>query len=217
MALTGIRGATTVDVNNKENIWSAAQLLMTKLMSANRLKCEQIGAALEIPQDILLKKFQSSYSASRGALLEAWKSFRTYRQWFVSDFCDPVYGLWMYEAVARGRIRAPGFFQDPAIRQAWLGVQWVGPAQGQIDPLKEINAEILACQHGFSTGEDSALRINGSDFDANIDRLRREAADLAAVQADWKAWNSGQGDGDGEDKETYDSDDDTDDETLAGD
>ena len=46
MALTGIRGATTVDVNNKENIWSAAQLLMTKLMSANRLKCEQIGAAI---------------------------------------------------------------------------------------------------------------------------------------------------------------------------
>ena len=136
--------------------------------------CAQIGAALEIPKDILLKQFNASYSASRGALLEAWKSFKTYRQWFVNDFCNPVYELFMYEAVATERIKAPGFFYDPAIRAAWLSVQWIGPAQGQLDPVKEINAEILACQNGFSTHEDSALRINGSDFNANVERLSRE-------------------------------------------
>ncbi|MFQ9465310.1 MAG: phage portal protein [Gallintestinimicrobium sp.] len=37
--------------------------------------CVQMGAALEIPHDILMKEFNSSYSASRGALLEAWKAF----------------------------------------------------------------------------------------------------------------------------------------------
>lgn len=56
--------------------------------------CTQIGAALEIPRDILMKDFNASYSASRGALLEAWKSFRMYRGWFVDDFCDPVYAVW---------------------------------------------------------------------------------------------------------------------------
>lgn len=50
--------------------------------------CGQIGAALEIPRDILMKEFNSSYSASRGALLEAWKAFRMYRKWFVDDFCS---------------------------------------------------------------------------------------------------------------------------------
>lgn len=140
--------------------------------------CAQIGAALEIPKDILLKQFNESYSASRGALLEAWKSFKTYRQWFVNDFCNPAYELWMSEAVASGRIYAPGFFQDPAVRAAWLQTQWIGPAQGQLDPVKEINAEILACQNGFSTHEDSALRINGSDFNANVERLSSERAML---------------------------------------
>lgn len=46
MALRGIRGATTVDANDKEAIWHAAQLLMTKIMSENQLNFEQIGAAI---------------------------------------------------------------------------------------------------------------------------------------------------------------------------
>ena len=46
MALRGIRGATTVETNTKEEIWHAAQLLMTKIMSANQLNFDQIGAAI---------------------------------------------------------------------------------------------------------------------------------------------------------------------------
>lgn len=137
--------------------------------------CTQVGASLEIPKDILLKSFNASYSASRGALLEAWKSFRMYRTWFVNDFCNPVYELWLSEAVAKGRVNAPGFFTDPAVRAAWLSCQWIGPSQGQLDPVKEINAEILACENGFSTREDSALRINGSDFTSNVEQLARES------------------------------------------
>lgn len=136
--------------------------------------CTQIGAALEIPRELLLKQFTASYSASRGALLEAWKSFRTYRSWFVNDFCAPAYELWMDEAVSLGRIPAPGFFSDPAVRAAWLKTQWIGPSSGQLDPVKEVQAEILACQNGFSTYEDSTLRLNGSDFDANVARLEQE-------------------------------------------
>ena len=136
----------------------------------------QIGAALELPHDLIMKAFNSSYSASRGALLEAWKSFNMRRRWFVNDFCNPVYELWMTEAVALGRISAPGFFADPATRAAWLKAQWIGPSQGMLDPTKEIDAEAKACENGFSTYADSALRLNGSDFDANIEQLAREKA-----------------------------------------
>ena len=45
-----------------------------------------------------------------------------------------------------------------------------------LDPTKEIQAEALACQNGFSTHADSALRLNGSDFDSNIEQLAREKA-----------------------------------------
>lgn len=136
--------------------------------------CTQIGAALEIPVDLLLKEFNSSYSASRAALLEAWKSFKMYRDWFTSDFCEPIYKIWLSEAVARGRIPAPGFFTDPRVKAAWLGSEWIGPSQGQLDPVKEITAEIMAVEQGFSTNEDSTIRLNGGDWNANINKLERE-------------------------------------------
>ncbi|MCM1040433.1 MAG: phage portal protein [Ruminococcus sp.] len=143
--------------------------------------CSQIGAALEIPSDLLIKKFGASYSASRAALLEAWKSFKMYRKWFTSDFCDPVYEMWLSEAVARGRINAPGFFEDPLLREAWLGCEWIGPSQGQLDPVKEVNAEILAIHHGLTTHEAAAARINGSDWNANVNQLETENERLDAI------------------------------------
>lgn len=143
--------------------------------------CTQIGAALEIPRDLLLKEFNASYSASRAALLEAWKAFKMYREWFTSDFCQPIYEIWLSEAVARGRVNAPGFFNDPLIRQAWLGAEWIGPSQGQLDPVKEVTAEIMAISEGFSTREDSAVRLNGSDWNSNIDQLISEAEKMSQI------------------------------------
>lgn len=140
---------------------------------------EEIGAALEVPVDLLLKEFNSSYSASRAALMEAWKAFRMRRAWFIDDFCNPVWEIWMSEAVALGRVQAPGFFDDPAVRKAYLKCEWIGPSQGQLDPTKEINAEIQAIQQGLTTREAAAIRFNGSDWDANVERLTYENAQLA--------------------------------------
>lgn len=146
--------------------------------------CTQIGAAFEIPADLLLKKFNASYSASRAALMEAWKAFRMRRQWLTDDFCRPIYEVWMSEAVARGRIYAPGFFDNPAIRAAYLGSEWLGPSQGQLDPVKEITAEILACSEGYSTHEQSTIRLNGGQWDANVEQLLRENEKLGGQSPD---------------------------------
>lgn len=133
--------------------------------------CEQIGASLEIPADLLMMSFNSSYSASRAALLEAWKSFRMRRKWLTDDFCKPIYEIWLTEAVARGRISAPAFLTDPIIRQAYLASEWIGPSQGQLDPTKEVQAAVMAIENGLSTHEAEAIKLNGSEYAANIDRL----------------------------------------------
>jgi lambda family phage portal protein len=137
-----------------------------------------IGAALEIPYELLLKSFQSSYSASRAALLEAWKMFRMRRTWTAKEFCQPVYEEWLAEAVALGRIHAPGFFNDPAIRKAWCAAEWNGPAPGQLDPVKEANASKLRVEQGLSTREREAIETNGSDFWTNVQQLVVENEEL---------------------------------------
>lgn len=127
----------------------------------------QIGAALGLPYEVLVKQFNASYSASRASLLEAWKSFRTWRFWFVGAFCRPVYESWLEEAVARGRIFAPGFFDDPMLRKAYCGAVWNGPCQGQINPVQEVTAAKIRVEEGFSTRTQETAELTGGDWDRN--------------------------------------------------
>ena len=136
--------------------------------------CKEIGAALEIPYDTLLKEFNASYSASRAALMEAWEAFHGRRVMLVDMFCQPLYEIWLSEAVAIGRIKAPGFFTDPRIRAAWCRAQWLGPVQGQLDPTKEVKADILAVAHGFKTHQQVTREYGGGDWHENVEQLKLE-------------------------------------------
>lgn len=149
-----------------------------------KVLCKEIGAALNIPYDVLLKEFNASYSASRAALMEAWESFRMRRAMLVERFCQPVYETWLAEAVALGRISAPGFFTDPVIRAAWCKAEWLGPVQGQLDPTKEVKADILAVQHGFKTHEQVTREYGGGDWLENVERLKEENKLLADAGTD---------------------------------
>lgn len=135
---------------------------------------KQVGAALNIPSEVLTKAFTSSYSASRAALLQAWDEFKARRVWFSRDFCQPVYEAWLTEAVATGRIDAPGFFDDPLIRNAWCNAEWFGPAMSILDPMKDVTGSHLRVLYGLSTREREAAEMTGSDYEDNLAQLAYE-------------------------------------------
>lgn len=137
---------------------------------------KQVGMALELPFEILIKHFSSSYSASRAALLEAWKMFRVKRSFIISNFCQPAYEEFLTEAVIKGRVNAPGFLSDPAIRAAYCSAQWVGPTPGQLDPGKEYDAANKAVEYGFSSRTRATAELNGQDFESVIKEKAREEA-----------------------------------------
>ena len=126
----------------------------------------------------------SSFTASRGALLEAWKMFRMYRNWLADDFCQPIYEEWFAEAVAKGRIPAPGFFADPIIQKAYCAAEWNGPAQGLLNPVQEVEAAEKRVVNGFSTRDREAMEMNGSDFYRNAAQRKREEKLLREVNED---------------------------------
>lgn len=144
--------------------------------------CQQIGASLEIPYELLVKRFTASYSASRGALEEAWKMFRMYRTWLANDFCQPIYEEWLAEAVAKGRIKAPGFFTDPVRHKAYCKSQWNGPARGLLNPVQEVSAAEKKVQNGFSTRAQETMEMTGGDFYSNCDQLKQEETKLKEVK-----------------------------------
>jgi lambda family phage portal protein len=143
---------------------------------------KQIGAALEIPPEVMLKQFSTSYSAARGALNEFWRSCQMQREWFSGDFCQPIYEQWFAEAVARGRINAPGFFDDPAVRKAYTECVWNGPARTNLNPVQEVSAAVQRVEAGFSTADEETAQMTGGSYSTNIRQRKIEAAQMREVK-----------------------------------
>lgn len=133
--------------------------------------CKQIGIALDLPFEVLMKSFNASYSASRASLEMAWQMFRKRRSWLAWKFCQPVYEWVITEAVASGRLQAPGYFADPLIREAWLGSEWIGPSRIQLDPQKEAAADLIDLGMGTKTREQIIQERTGGSFMAKHDQL----------------------------------------------
>ena len=136
----------------------------------------EIAISLNIPKEILVKEFGRSYSASRGAIGEAFKYFLELRNNFAAEFCQPIYERWLFEEVAEGRIKAPGFLNDSIIRRLWCSARWVGPAKGMLDENKEATAAEKRISIGISTKKKEAINYDGSRIEDVYAQRAREAA-----------------------------------------
>lgn len=135
----------------------------------------EIAAGLEIPPEVVLKQFTKNFSSARGSLNEFWRTCGMMRDWFADDFCQPIYEAFFAEAVARGRIKAPGFFADPAIRKAYTDCKWNGPSRTALNPSQEVEAAIKRVDAGFSTAEEETAQLTGGDYNRNIRKRVIEA------------------------------------------
>lgn len=136
--------------------------------------CRQVGVALGIPYELLLMHFAASFSASRGALELAFKTSLVEQAWFIRTVLDQVREWQFTEMVAAGRFDAPGFFDDPIRRAAWLGRVWVGPTRVQINPQVEANADQTDIEMGAKTLEQVMTERTGGDFDTKSAQILRE-------------------------------------------
>lgn len=129
-----------------------------------------IGAGLNMPYELVLKDFsKTNYSSARAALMEAWRTFTAIRHWLIEQWATPVYELWLEEAVSKGEVDAPDFYEN---RDAYTGCKWIGPGRGWIDPLKEAQASEKRLQT-TSTLEDECAE-QGRDWEEVIDQRIRE-------------------------------------------
>lgn len=141
----------------------------------------QIGMALEVPYEVLVMHFQSSYSAARGALLMAWKFYKARRDLLAKKMCQPVYELWLADEVAEGRISAPGFFSSPLVRASWSKCLWTGDGPGSIDPGKEVDAAQKRVEMGISTLEAESILHDGVDWQT---KHRQRVTEVSARRRD---------------------------------
>jgi lambda family phage portal protein len=132
----------------------------------------EVGAYLGIGRELLLIDFMKNFSASRAAVQTAYKRFVVERAFLVRHWCAIIQERIIEESVFLGRLPAPGF-EDPLLRQAYLGAIWTGPPQTQLDEVKSAKASTSRLANKTSTiAEETA--ILGGDFAQNVPQIQKE-------------------------------------------
>jgi len=135
----------------------------------------QIGTALGMPYELMLKDFsKTNYSSARASLLEAWRFFINRRVWLATYWAAPVFRLWLEEAVNAGLIEAPNYYQNIAY---YSRAKWIGPGRGWIDPVKEATASQMRMTSMISTLEMECAE-QGLDWNDVIEQRALEIARL---------------------------------------
>lgn len=133
-----------------------------------------IGAGLGLPVELLIKKFNASYSASKAALLDAWQHFRSERAWLVVSACQPAYETLLAEMAASGRVAMPGFFESALHRWAYTRAAWHGDSPGSINPKDEVAAYRSAIDARLMTLERAEWELWGTDWHRSFPAKVRE-------------------------------------------
>ena len=142
---------------------------------------EMMGPAVGVPYELMLQSYKNSFSASQAAMNNARSNFKVVRACLVHDFCQPVWESFMDEAVLRGWINAPGYFDNPIMRRAYTRAKWNGPGMPQLDLGKSAQNYEKLISVGFATASEATSELTGGNYYENIQERGREIA--AAIDA----------------------------------
>ncbi len=132
-----------------------------------------MAAGLNMPYELLLKDFsKTNYSSARAVLLEAWRYFQSKRRWIKDQWLDPIYEIWMEEAINAGHVQAPEYYEN---RFAYQANRWVFSGRGWVDPVKEASAAKIRMESGLSTLEQECAE-QGLDWEEVMEQRAREKA-----------------------------------------
>lgn len=148
-----------------------------------------ICSAIQVPYNIVRKKFDASYSATRGEIEEFYhKTVKVDRQLHIDQVDQPIYEHFIGDLVMAGELRWNDYFTNFETRKALSRALWAGVGQGSVDPLKDIQAAMLRVQLGISTVQNESLLANGSNWEDNIAQLAIEKKAFEDVDLDYLAF-----------------------------
>jgi lambda family phage portal protein len=114
-----------------------------------------------------------NFAASKFIDIQEWRHYTALKDWFVYDMCNPFWERFIQYAAASGSIpeMSPAIYaKNPA---QFLDVQWVGNGKQDVDPLKDMSADVMGLEGGVLTLTD-VLEKRGKDIDEHLDTLVEE-------------------------------------------
>ncbi len=133
----------------------------------------------------ILMMFTISFSASRGETAIFWTTVLRNRYAFIFQFLFPFWEYLLSWAVSAGLVSAPGFFDDPETKAAYLGSaihQFSGPRMPQLDLEKEAKGLKVLIETGLKSRRGTIEESFDSDPD-EVFRELKEEGELGLIES----------------------------------
>ncbi len=138
-----------------------------------------VSASLGLPYHLVTGDVrQANYSSLRAELVEFRRRVEQLQHGVIAhQLCRPVWARWLETAVLAGALDLPDFARS---RARYRPVNWIPPRWDWVDPLKDIQAQVLAMEAGIISRR-KVVEATGYDVE-EIDRENaadaRRAADM---------------------------------------
>jgi lambda family phage portal protein len=139
-----------------------------------------IASALGVSYEQLARDYtNTNYSSARASRGETEKHMAVRKKLVADRYATFLYSLWLEEAINQNsleclkRRKVPNFY-DGLNREAYTSCDWLGAGAGLIDPLKEVQAYVLALNNKIGTRERVIAKLYGSDWRRELRQMARE-------------------------------------------
>jgi lambda family phage portal protein len=144
----------------------------SSFLSYSEMLLRIIGAALGLPYEFLLLDFsKGSYSSSRAALLQTYRTFTSWQEWM--DRAMQRTWNWRIAKAIKAKELPPAPLDSRGISE-WYRVQWSHPEWEWVDPQNQQQSDLMAFQLGAKSHSE-ITRKRGRDTE---DVLREKARDM---------------------------------------
>lgn len=132
-----------------------------------------IASGLNVAYNSLASDLESvNYSSIRAGTLEERDTWRTLQNWFIENFCQPVFVAWLemylayvstsFSILDYGRLNQP---------------KWTARTWDWVDPLKDMKANVEGLKAGITSRTEIAAE-QGKDFEEQVEILKYEKEKL---------------------------------------
>lgn len=157
-----IEFSKSADVGSSYEIWIKQQL-------------RAVAAGMGVTYEQLTGDLHGvNYSSIRAGLIEFRRQVECLQHHvIVQQLCQPIATQWIELGVLSGVLKIPDYFHDPI---KYHRIQWQPPGWDWVDPLKDVQSEILAMEHNLKARQDIIAKygMDAEEVDRKIshDHLR---------------------------------------------
>jgi len=114
-----------------------------------------------------------NFSSIRSGVLEEREEWMVIQQWFISALLVPIFERWLPVALMSGKVVSANGVALPASKiDKFMAHSWQGRRWSWVDPMKDIQASILAIEAGLASPQQIAAQT-GRDVEDVLDDIAR--------------------------------------------